>query len=1436
MAKTKVYTRRTQIIADFLPNARFNRITLETPRVDSLPSPRGPAPNPGITFDEDTMSLFIDLEIDNVIDDAAARLARGDVLAKESGDIGQPDKDEIQSKFDEALKVCVLVGTTPLADNVLKRVLIRSGGSFQERVRSYKGINNITNSHTIKQALQSLVASVPGEIHLKTAIARPVDGQQSLDSSIEHMRTFDSKGNAVFRMPISFDVQGIPANPDTLCVYAFTFVDFDVFDIEIPPDELAWLNSLYGRMVYKKVIENGQTAAFSMQLLEENGTPWTGTYHQMESGGGYMTGRNHSDRSRPLTQIMVPNLKVQDFRAFKRSEKDLYIPHGMPSFLQADMKTKFLKDKRDNHFNSRLEIEHDPVRGNVEFEFVIDQEQILRQNSRFGSIYDKLPNGTRYNVLRPRDYFRLVNVKVLRRRVTERNLGINSLGLPAKDVFDREAPLTVVAETGEPHRIGSHPRASVNTSEFEIQRRLEKVFDEGDLLIRNDTNTSSISDEPYSELAESTNSDSFVEWLSEQVSTPVPLDGLKTLPFPFYRNIIGSDLGLMSVHDGVYQYGIELTYEDGIEKYLTEIMQNLQRETTKLEEYYNECVIPVTSVGYPTRSGLSSPTAQEINPDYRSRRIQKTDSQGNYNHIRKAFSPDFISYANTKYDFRKMVSAYFDVVNVVHADAQLRVGSTSIVDEEAEPRFDFDTVMSLLMPNNSRPEQVLEILGSFQEMARLLSDITDTDLIKNAANVSLVRGDRSSSGRTPTMITVQKWYSDVDDYVDATAREEPSFDFLGENMLMLTLPTFTTVASVESTAVEPTSLQLPSLFSPSPDTTPKATSPRKQHGQKSFTPAQVAERVATEMAKFDTDFGETKYDNSPASLTFMSFNIPGPSPIKISFAPEGKEVFGSPEVKEDLIIRYRSQRSRRNRRKARTQFSRRIEPFKVMDMVLRRSKTLKKKSLGRVRPLVLGKPTSKFTKRKGRLKKPNISIMEAMKKTLETELVSQAGHAIFVRAPKKILKKLATVDSIKSLCNETANEPRPLIDFELDLSEETSHENEITDKSIAVAETIRKTAESKIEKKKMIKKVAISKIRETIEFSPPAEVRKLPTRRRRRTRRDAPKKKNPPATAAGWARGAAAAKQKKEEIKTFPDPTPVLVKKKTLDPPMQVLKLAEPGPSLGATESSAPSSLYGSVMKIQKLDDFKRDDSNRPILSAPIYKEVTVAEVKQGLPEGKYKLESFESVEMDITPAVVSVMKPVRFKITKESKPPVQPAKKPEPKSVIATAIKEQKKKERTERNRSPETGKVRNTKVQKSSRIIAKEEQKESARKIREAKNRRQDAPKKPKSNSRAEAKAAAKKDAHRRAMAKKEAAKQAAQRKNAKRQAADRRRAEKVEAYKNAKANRKGRGKSKTKQSKPINIVKGSVSAARLPISPMGGGSMGGFGGGGFGGGGGY
>ncbi len=110
---SKVNYSRNDIIGDFLPDVLIRRVTLES------------APN-------DMMSATIDLEIEDVLE---ADMRTAAVRAMDR----QPEETltELERKFDEALKGCVVVATTLAAEESIKSLLIRRGGqtpNFQERL------------------------------------------------------------------------------------------------------------------------------------------------------------------------------------------------------------------------------------------------------------------------------------------------------------------------------------------------------------------------------------------------------------------------------------------------------------------------------------------------------------------------------------------------------------------------------------------------------------------------------------------------------------------------------------------------------------------------------------------------------------------------------------------------------------------------------------------------------------------------------------------------------------------------------------------------------------------------------------------------------------------------------------------------------------------------------------------------------------------------------------------------------------------------------------------------------------------------------------------------------------------------------------------------------------------------------------------------------
>jgi len=1200
---------KDDIIGDFLPNVGIRRITLES-------------------ASEEDMAVMVDLVIDDVLDEdiknATAKAVDEDltVVRRQMGRGRHARNIVVGSKssmsvIDEALKVCVVVATSEAANIVIKRLFSRRGqvANFQDRLRQItsRGLEYLESS--IAQAMQGL-ANRRQDIFFFQDGAKPTGAEQYYAAAADHLKEYDVNGNEVHKLYKTFSLPEIGNNINSLHIYAFTFMDFNIFDLEMDPSEMTFLNNMYGKLSYNKVIENGSLNPHSMVLLDSRGTPWSGPYHVMQDGS-YMKGRFHEadagDPEQYLTSIMVPNIKVQDFRRFQRSEKDMYLPKTLPSFLQENKRTKYLDDIRANQFNARAEIDHDPITGHVSLEFLVDQEQIFVNNSKYGHLYSNLPNRSKYKIMRSRDYFRLTNLKIVRRRMTKRDLGVNRLGFGAKDVFDRETPEFIVVQSGE--RPSTAYRAS--------------TFDTNDLLVPRESSNGSVSDEPFGTLAWEVYGH-LTTWFQNSPRTPLPIANDGMPPFPFYRNFIGTDESLDSVYDGVYQYGIELSYEDGLEKYLQEILIVLRDQTKQLERYYNECSIPVTTSKYFSRSGLSSPTSDELYPDYREKNVERTESRGNYNHITRTFDPAFVNSARQRYSFVEMARAYFEAVNVVYADAIFRIGNLNPSDSPRLSGFNLDNVVALLRPENSRPEQILEILRSFQELHGLLEDILDIDLIKDASNVRLTPSEAGSAGRNPRIMRVKKWFSEADDFVSADLRYLPVaapgiFDLIGKA---------TQISAVDDASVFGTDLVgntgirdlgpdvgdlaadvelLDQFTGPGPveyemeDRTAVTTEKvrlaaggknyrgrRRRRGSHRVTSEQVKEMWFLEEDKFgiDAESDGKKFNNAPAAFTMNSYKM-GKNQPTFTFGTGTEN-----GAEEDFIIQYEKKSSRRGAR-GRKRRSSGIsgKQLDIIDKHVEYTLINKKKNdsgNSNFSSWRTGPP--KPMKNKGISAAVNQSILDKMEKKLNIELVTENNGAYFVRNLDEIMesnkRSLADKiqDSMKVLCDAVAIEDKNLIEFIPDFSPESAPEFEITDRAVIITEMVRKASVAMSDKSEMeSRQIRIPKIEKILSNKPSV-------------------------------------------LKTDEE-------KNTFNPPVQIKKLADGIKPIGATNFKASNTLFGTVQKIKKLDGFTKDASGKPILSAPKYRDVKVSEVKAGLPPGKYKLETFEDSKLGIEKPPVSTGK-----------------------------------------------------------------------------------------------------------------------------------------------------------------------------------------------------
>ncbi len=877
------YTRPGDVISQFLPNIYTRRITLEGAPAErkTMVTVQGvgtevfhPGGVGGAGLVEDKLYVTVDTDIHDRLNNdglgiivgakapSGGVITEGEVNGRVSPYVDSRDKESVSAEIYGALRVAmVCVASNNTSADSLVREVFKAGYNMnatppqridwrplmrqyapnfdwfnelnQDRLDAFLETNTAPNVPAMLKrfAEDDNVAAwgrsrIFADIHWHDQPARG-DGRQYLED-IDLYRGYDKNNDVVHKIPFTHTFQ-VPKDSQYVSIYAFTYLDFNSLSLEHGFNESQndILNSMLGRPSRNKILSGGKVLPYSRIFLDHKGTPWSGPHHRMEDGR-FMKGRLH-DRLKEgedqyLTMRFVPNTKVQDFRSFKRFEEALYEP-DFSHFLDRPDDRTFLANKRKDNFPANLNLVVDRGAGNnliplAYGEILIDQEHILRENSRFGDLYNFLPNATKFMLLTPRNYFRLRRLKLLRKRVTKRDLGINSLGYGAKDDFHKNADPECIAYSSEgPSWLTamadptySAPGQAINLGYAEID--FSGRFD----LLKNyppdnDIRTAIIVDDTTERVLEDLRSAETTNF----TQNPDPAAPSPDLKFPFRRTFHYDD-GLIptpasqdryvtvgdierlrytpnpsQLNHGIYQYGIELTYEDSIVKYFHTILKRLQTQRVHLEKYYDQCLIPVTN---PWRFGANFQSGEGIRlPPKRGGFIAEYDPGssdggftrlGNWNSATKRFSDSFVRRVrenaqndnHPEYNFALMASVYIEASSVIYAKTLAKIRDNNIPEPQEYRFLNIHEIVALLRPENSRPEQVSEILKSFNEIESLLEDMLGESKTYPGFGLPDKRTGLKDRGTAPPQtITVQKWFSDVDDYVDLNTIHDPVADY-----------------------------------------------------------------------------------------------------------------------------------------------------------------------------------------------------------------------------------------------------------------------------------------------------------------------------------------------------------------------------------------------------------------------------------------------------------------------------------------------------------------------------------------------------------------------------------------------------------------------------------------------------------------------------------
>ncbi|MAF24243.1 hypothetical protein CL634_01455 [bacterium] len=381
--------------------------------------------------------------------------------------------------------------------------------------------------------------------------------------------TVDSDGNIIQNFNIPWVDFMLPKNLTHLTYIAFVYLDLaEEEDLEIDQSDINYLMSVTGRIISETVIEGGSVINNGViyRYLENNEVVWPGAVHRMPDGS-YMTGERHTPDSKKLIRQTVSVSKVQDLRAIERIEKlqvDLSViekelfpqtisslrqlSNHSPSFIHAPIGIK-------NAFFTDLFMSSD-VENRCRFLFGIDYYNLLKENTKFGRLYDlvgkvlaEMPDrrgdveGTDIIDLKPSSL--IASLKLKRRRIVDKT-AYNKLTspIPGEELMEKNEADIILVHTKD--RANPGIRGPGLKSYFSSAASLDEV-------------ELTLPETPFQEKM---------------------------------RYLTGMDKSINKISHGLYQYGIELEVEDRSGEFLYELLTRLTDAEKAFVEYYSRSIQP----------------------------------------------------------------------------------------------------------------------------------------------------------------------------------------------------------------------------------------------------------------------------------------------------------------------------------------------------------------------------------------------------------------------------------------------------------------------------------------------------------------------------------------------------------------------------------------------------------------------------------------------------------------------------------------------------------------------------------------------------------------------------------------------------------------------------------------------------------------------------
>ena len=262
-------------------------------------------------------------------------------------------------------------------------------------------------------------------------------------------------------------------------------------------------------------------------------------------------------------------------------------------------KIKTIKDRMVKDVITNIKMEN-VVRQNNKVEAVIniDQAEILRKNSLFGDLFDLSDVEEKINYLWWGDIFSLIDIKIVRKRVKQIKTGRSSN--PIFVDFDKNEPIEIVVAGSENRSryTGRMIESEQAGSDEEALSAIQDVFINQVSRFNSPTEYPNSSSDIKASLRDNA---FFVDptltldrlgelWgtlMESEEEYPVDPANESKILFPWVRELLFTDFTFSSNphKTGLYQYGIEVTFQDGVLRSVHENYNQLVRGRAIIQEY-----------------------------------------------------------------------------------------------------------------------------------------------------------------------------------------------------------------------------------------------------------------------------------------------------------------------------------------------------------------------------------------------------------------------------------------------------------------------------------------------------------------------------------------------------------------------------------------------------------------------------------------------------------------------------------------------------------------------------------------------------------------------------------------------------------------------------------------------------------------------------------